>query len=118
MMREPFDIRALAQAIHQRRLELKRARPHLKVPITPAMSRILEADPGYVPRRRRRDGRQRREAVNPSIGTVAEIATALGTTVGALLGERAYRITNADRERVREFVRFLTVLFELDDIPE
>jgi len=113
-LKEPFDIRALAKAIRHRRAELQRSRPRQVVPITPAMSRILEADPDYVPRRRRKAGRRRSQAVNPSIGSVVEIATSLDTTVGALLGERAYRITNADRERVRVFVTYLTNLFELE----
>ena len=116
-MREPFDIRALAKAINRRREEFNGRHPDRPVPITGVLARILEADPDYVPRRRRKAGRRRYQAVNPSIGSVVEIAAALGTTVGALLGERAYRITNVDRERVREFVRFLSALFELDDRP-
>jgi adenylate kinase len=112
-MREPFDIRALAKAIHRRRAECEQA--DRKVPITPAMSRILEADPDYIPYRRRKAVRRRRyQAVNPAISTMVEIAAALDTTVGALLGERAYRITNEDRRRVLEFVRYLAKLFELD----
>ena len=58
-----------------------------------------------------------RGQVNPSIMTVVEIADALDTTVGDLLGEPAYQVTLADRRRIREFVRYLTVLFDLDS-PE
>jgi len=114
-MREPFDVRALAKAINRRRVELQRAQPFRKLPITPAMCRILEADPDYIPYRPRKTGRRRRyQAVNPAISTLVEIAAALDTTVGALLGEHAYRITNADRERVRAFIAYLTALFQLD----
>jgi len=113
-MREPFDIRALARAINRRREEFNQRHPDRPVLITGVLARILEADPDYVPRRRRKAGRRRSQAVNPSIGSVAGIAAALDTTVGDLLGERAYRITNADRERVRDFVRYLTALFDLD----
>ena len=111
-MRGPFDIRALAKAINRRRAELERA--YRKVPITPALSRILENDPDYVPHRPRKAGRRRHPALNPAISTIVEIAASLDTSVGALLGERAYRIANEDRRRVLEFVRFLVKLFELD----
>jgi hypothetical protein len=115
-MRGPFDIRALAKAINRRREELERM--ERRVAITPAMSRILEADPDYVPYRRRKAARVRKyQSVNPAISTVVEIAASLDTTVGALLGERAYRITIEDRRRVLEFVRFLAKLFELDRLP-
>ena len=112
-MRGPFDIRTLAKAINRRRTELEHA--GRVVPITPAMSRILENDEDYIPYRPRKiTGRRKRAAENPAVSTVATIAASLNTTVGALLGERAYRITNADRERVREFVRYMTTLFELE----
>jgi len=110
-MSEPFDIVALAEAINLRREELERQ--ERKVLITPAMSRLLEHSPSYMPYRERKAARKLRTALNPAIGTVVEIAAALDTTVGSLLGERAYRITRADRERVREFVRYLVVLFQL-----
>jgi len=114
-MPEPFDIRALAKAINRRRMELQRARPQRVVAVTSVMSRILENDEEYEPYRHRKSVRARRYASkNPEIGSLVVIAAALDTTVGALLGERAYRITNADRERVREFVRYLARLFELD----
>jgi len=112
-MRGPFDIRSLAKAINRRREELEQT--GRKVPITPAMSRILENDEDYIPYRPRKTaGRRKRAAENPAVSTVMEIAAALDTTVGALLGERAYRITNADRHRAGEFVRYLTALLELD----
>ena len=109
-----FDIVALAKAINRRRQEYNERHPNKPVPITPAMSRILENDDSYVPYRRRIARlRRRTAAVNPSIATVVEIASALETTVGNLLGEPAYRITLADRRRLREIVAYLTTLFDL-----
>jgi hypothetical protein len=110
----PFDIRALAKAINRRRNDLLARRLWRKVPVTPAMSRILENDEDYVPYRQRKAGRARRAQSNPAIGTIVEIAAVLDTTVGDLLGERAYRITNADRDRIRVIVLYLAKLFELD----
>lgn len=109
-----FDIRALAKAINRRRNDLLSRRPWRKVPVTPAMSRILENDEDYIPFRRRKAVRVRRGQLNPAIGTVVEIAAALDTTVGDLLSEHAYRITNADREHVRAIILYLAKLFELD----
>jgi hypothetical protein len=109
-----FDIVALAKAINRRRQEYNERHPDKPVPITPAMSRILENDESYVPYRRRVARRRRRTAaINPSISTVVEIAAALDTTVGDLLGEAPYRITLADRRRLREIVAYLKMLFEL-----
>ena len=112
-MRELFDIRSLAKSINRRRAELERA--ERRVPVTPVMSRILENDDEYIPYRARKPVTARPYAAkNPAIGSVVEIAASLDTTVGGFLGERAYRITNEDRRRVLEFVRFLVKLFELD----
>lgn len=116
-MRQSFDIGRLAKAINRRRAELERT--DRRVTITPAMSRILENDEDYIPFRQRKPVRARQyRAKNPAIGTVVEIAAALNTSVGNLLSERAYRITNADRERVRDFIRYLSALFELDALRE
>jgi len=115
MRHSAFDIVALAKAINRRRLEYNRRHPHQPVAITSAMSRILENDEEYVPYRSRAKRKRRREAaVNPAISTVVEIAAALDTTVGDLLGEPAHRVTIADRRRLREFVRYLITLFDLD----
>jgi hypothetical protein len=92
-----------------------RKNPWRKVPITPAMSRILENDEDYVPYRQRKAVRVRRyHAKNPAIGTVVEIAAALDTTIGDLLGERAHRITKADRDRIKVIILYLAKLFELE----
>jgi hypothetical protein len=109
-----YDIKALAKAIRRRREEYNRAHPHHPALITPAMSRILENDDDYVPYRVRATAKRRRAAENPRIATLIDIAHALGTTVGDLLGEQPYGVTLADRRRLREFVRYLTTLFALD----
>jgi len=115
MGRSRFDIIALAKAVNRRREEFNRRHPEQPVAITPAMSRILEHDQDYVPYRLRASRRKPRgSGLNPALSTVVEIAAALDTTVGDLLGEPAYRVTLADRRRLREFVRYLITLFELD----
>jgi transcriptional regulator with XRE-family HTH domain len=58
-----------------------------------------------------------RTTENPGIHTVSKIAKVLGESVGSLLGERGYEITDADRERAREFVGWLTERFALDARP-
>lgn len=52
---------------------------------------------------------------NPGIHTVSKIAHVLGESVGSLLGERGYDITEADRERARAMVAWLTEKFALED---
>jgi transcriptional regulator with XRE-family HTH domain len=56
-----------------------------------------------------------RTTENPGIHTVSKIARVLGESVGSLLGERGFEITDADRERAREFVGWLTERFALDE---
>jgi hypothetical protein len=109
-----YDIRALARTINRRREEYNRRHPDQPLPITPALSRILENDDDYVPYRTRTGNKRRPPIVNPGIATLVEIAAQLGTTVGDLLGERAYRVTTIERRKLREFVRWMTVLFDLD----
>lgn len=58
-----------------------------------------------------------RTTENPGIHTVSKIARVLGESVGSLLGERGFEITDADRERAREFVGWLTERFALDPRP-
>ena len=114
MARSGFDIRSLARAINRRREEYNRLHPDHPVMITPAMSRILEYDEDYIPYRPRRARQKRRSAaMNPAISTIVEIAAALETTVGDLLGEPAFRIAPADRKRLREIVAYLSGLFDL-----
>lgn len=105
---------AIVHRAHRRREEYNRTHPDRPLPITSSLSRILENDDEYVPYRTRSGEKRRAPATNPGIATIVSIAAALGTTVGDLLGERPYRVSTADRRKLRDFVRWLTVLFELD----
>jgi len=99
-----FDIVALARRINLRRDEFNRLFPHRPVRITPALSRILENDPDYIPSRRRNPVKKRRPALNPSIRSLVNIAAALGTTVGDLLSEPIL-ISPADEHMLRELLK-------------
>jgi hypothetical protein len=114
--RGSYDIKVLARTINRRREEYNRKHPDKALPITSALSRILENDEEYVPYRTRAGNKRRRPAVNPGIFTLVEIAAQLGTTVGDLLGERAFRVTTNERRKLREFVLWLTALFDLDAV--
>ena len=111
-----FDIKAVARTINRRREEYNRRNPDRPISITPSLSRILENDDEYVPYRTRSRSKRRRPASNPGIATIVQIAAALGTTVGDLLGERPYRISVEDRRRIREFIRWLDMLLDLDSL--
>ena len=82
-----FDVVALAKRINQRREEFNRLNSDRPVRLTSAMSRILENDPDYLPYRPRAAGKRQQPVKNPSVRTLVQIAAALGTTVGDLLGE-------------------------------
>lgn len=101
-----FDVIALAKRINQRREEFNRLYPNTPVRITSAMSRILENDPDYVPYRRRAGTRRRQPSRNPTVRTLVEIADALGTTVGDLLGEK-FILAPADRAIVAGGLRVI-----------
>ena len=107
---ETFDIKTVAKAINRRRQEHNRLHPERPVRITPAMSRILENDDDYMPYRERTRGKRQRPVTNPTLKTMVSIARALETTVGDLLGEPPIHFPPADRQRVIEFVRYLTSL--------
>ena len=68
------------------------------------MSRILANDPDYIPYRPRRGSKQ--HVTNPTVRTLTEIASVLGTTVGDLLGE-SRQMPPAERASLREAVRAL-----------
>ena len=110
----------LASRIHQRWEEYRRRHPGRSVPIGDTLSRILEHASGYQSPRKRAPFRQRQPLRNPGIFTIQEIAATLQTTVGDLLGESGYEsphdwLTNEERRTLREAVRILTLLFDLDD---
>lgn len=101
-----FDIVALAKRINQLRIEYNDSHEQ-RVRITPAMSRILENDPDYVPYRCRKGSRCKGAAQAPSIVTLIEIADILNTTVADLIGEPAPSPfgTQTEREKVKAFLR-------------
>lgn len=115
------QIQQLARRMNERRQEHWRRTGGRRVPITPAMSRILEHDPSYEPYRPRSAKRDaRRPYVNPGIFTVQAIATSLGTTVGDLLGEPGPRsprdVLNPDeRQALRRLLSAVWRLFDLGD---
>jgi hypothetical protein len=78
------------------------------------MSRLLINDEEYVPYRRRRSSSRLRPALHPSIATVVDIADRLEMSVGALLGEKEYRIGIAERRELRRVLLILFRLLELD----
>ena len=104
-----FDVVALAKRLGQRLKELDE-RGGKRVPITPAMSRILANDPDHVPYRPRLAKRYQ-VTRNPTVATLMTIAAALETTVGDLLGEPAPSpLSPTDRARTRALLRHLQKL--------
>jgi len=103
-----FDIVALAKRINTLREEWNRAHRD-RIAVTPSMSRILENDPDYLPYRgARRQGKRHRPVRNPRIGTLVDIAAALHTTVGDLLGEPPRSaLTPIAREKAKAALRFV-----------
>lgn len=115
------DIRALAERVHQRLLAYRRRYRGQSPTVNDTLSRILERTPNYHPPRERVPDKKRPPLQNPGIFTVQEdVAEVLGTTVGDLLAEPGYAaardlLSFSERQRLREVVRILRDLFELDD---
>jgi len=105
-----FDVEALAKAINRRREQYNRLNPARPVRITPAMSRILENDDEYLPYRERIPGKKHRRVTNPTIATLVDIAQALDTTVGDLLGEPRIHVTAGDRQHLVAVARYLVAV--------
>ncbi|HEX2123572.1 MAG TPA: hypothetical protein VHL59_18225 [Thermoanaerobaculia bacterium] len=117
---EARDMRELARRIHHRWLEYRRRHPGMSVPINDTLSRILEHDPAYRPQRRRAARKERQPLRNPGVFTLKEIANALETTVGDLLGEPGYVsmrdvVSRRERRTLRDAVLLLRDLFDLED---
>ncbi|HEX8253050.1 MAG TPA: S24 family peptidase [Thermoanaerobaculia bacterium] len=115
------DIRALAERVHQRLLAYRRRHVGQSPAVNDTLSRILEHTPDYLPPRQRAADKKRPPMKNPGIFTVQEdVAEILGTTVGDLLAEQGYAaprdlISASDRHKLRQVVRLLNDLFDLDD---
>jgi len=103
-----FDIVALAKRINALRSEYNAAHEQ-RIPITSAMSRLIENDPDYVPYRGKRQPiRRHRPVTNPRIRTLVSIAAALHTTVSDLLGEPPRSaFTPTQREKATAALRFV-----------
>lgn len=110
----------LAYRVHLAWLRYRRRHPAMSVPIDNTLSRILEQVPAYRPARRRSETRRARPTINPGVFTMQRVAAALETTVGALLGEPGYEsavelVTVGQRRTLRDALRILRELFDLDD---
>ena len=113
-------MRRLAKRVHLRWLQYRRRYPGMSVPISDTLSRILEHEPDYRPLRPRLPFRRRPALQNPGVFTLKEVADALETTVGDLLGEPAHAsirdlVSRADRRKLRDAATLLRDLFDLDD---
>jgi len=112
---------ALAERVHQRLLAYRRRYRGYSPAVNDTLSRILEHTPDYHPPRQRIAEKKRPPMKNPGIFTVQEdVAEPLGTTVGDLLAEPGYAaprdlVSLGDRRKLREVVRLLRDLFDLDD---
>jgi hypothetical protein len=114
-MAKRFDIRTFAKRVNEMRIAFNAQYSNRRVPIDDTLSRILEHDDTYTPPRSRRSTGTRPPLQNPSIGKVVDIAASMETTVGALLGEPGFELTDADRRELRRIVQRLTHIFRLND---
>lgn len=107
---------ALAKAVNAAIRVHDQRSPHSPFAIDDATSRILENDPDYHPPRKRRESKKRAPTKNPGIFTVTGVADRLGITVGELLHERGYEITQSDLRSFRWIADFLQMRFAIDMI--
>jgi SOS-response transcriptional repressor LexA len=108
------EIVALAKAMRAEIDSYNRANPTRPFSITDAVSRIIENDPDYVPRRGRAAGKKRQPTTNPGIFTVSGIAQTLGTTTGTLLREKGFEVTQSDLRTFRWVFDFLRMRFAFE----
>ncbi|HEX7154232.1 MAG TPA: S24 family peptidase [Thermoanaerobaculia bacterium] len=114
------DIASLARRVYDRWVEYRRRHHGMSVPVDHTLSRLFEHVPEYRPHRPRGAERQDRAAKIPGVFKLQQVADALETTVGDLLGEPGYErprelLTPAQRRTLRDATRILTELFDLDD---
>jgi hypothetical protein len=113
-MPKPVDITELAKRLHRCIAEYNDTHDD-RMPVTSAMSRILEHDPSYVPHRPRRANRLRKKlAGNVGLQTIARIAEHVGVSVGYLIGE-AEALSTFDRQKLNAIGRFLVDRFPAPD---
>jgi transcriptional regulator with XRE-family HTH domain len=114
------DIRALAKRVHERWLAYRRRHAGMSLPVDDTLSRLFEHVPHYIPHRERSPQRQNRPAKSPGVFKLQQVAEALETTVGDLLGEPGYEaprelLSRSQRRTLRQAVTILRELFDLDD---
>lgn len=95
---------AIAKAVHRAMIEHNRRNPSKPVKIDSSLSRILMLDPDYSPKKNARGSRPPKQL---SIFTVKAVADRLETTVGALLGEKAFAVQRAEVAELREIAAAL-----------
>lgn len=114
------DVSALAKRVHERWLAYRRRNEGASIPVSDTLSRLFDHVPEYVPHRERSPERQDRSAKSPGVFKLQQVAEALETTVGDLLGEPGYEaprelLTVAQRRTLREATNILREFFDLDD---
>jgi phage repressor protein C with HTH and peptisase S24 domain len=114
------DISTLAKRVHERWLAYRRRHTGMSIPVNDTLSRLFEHVPEYTPHRERSPERQDRSAKSPGVFKLQQVADALETTVGDLLGEPGYEsprelLSIAQRRTLREATLILRELFDLDD---
>lgn len=107
---------ALAKAVHAEMTAYNLRLPHEPFVIDDNASRILENDPGYHPPRKRSAKKKRKPTENPGIFTVLAVAKRLDTTVGALLREHGFEVTNSDLRTFRWIADFFRMRFVVDAV--
>ena len=101
----------LARAINAEITAHNRRAPTESFAIDDNVSCIIANDPDYKPRRKRGAKKSKQPRTNPGVFTVQRIATRLGTTVGALLRERGFEITESDLRTFRWYDDYLRMRF-------
>lgn len=114
------DISTLAKRVHERWLAYRRRHAGMSIPVNDTLSRLFEHVPEYTPHRERSPERQDRSAKSPGVFKLQQVADALETTVGDLLGEPGYQsprelLSVAQRRTLRDATLILRELFDLDD---
>ena len=113
-MPRDIDITELAKRLHRCIAEYNETHDD-RLPITSAMSRILEHDPSYVPYRPRRANRVREKLTGKlALQTIARIAEHVGVSVGYLIGEQE-ALSAFDLQKLNAIGRFLVDRFPAPD---
>ncbi|HEX7154984.1 MAG TPA: hypothetical protein VF618_26140 [Thermoanaerobaculia bacterium] len=114
------DIVSLSNRVYDRWVEYSRRHAGRMVKMDHALSRLFEHVERYAPHRKRAARRLDRAAKIPGVFKLQEIADALETSVGDLLGEPAYQgprefLTPAERRTLRDAAKIIIDIFDLKD---